>query len=144
MARAGECAGVGVPVSAGWGGAVGWAELVGDLAERVGQGMDLAAFPAAPIPVGSMWLHGALQGGSGSPVSPAVGSTPRSPGEQLLVGSTALSRVAVHRRNVGVVGAWVGVNVTSTAGIVTSWRRLTFFHVVRPRSCTAARSPEHA
>ena len=38
---------------------------------------------------------------------------------------------------------WVGVNVTSTAGIVTSLRRLTFCHVVRPRSCTPARSPEH-
>jgi len=50
--RAGECQGVGVPVSAGWGGVVGWAELVGDLAERVGQGMNLAAFPAGAHPSG--------------------------------------------------------------------------------------------
>ena len=39
------------PGSAGWGGVGGRAELVGDLAERIGQGMDLAAFRLAPGPV---------------------------------------------------------------------------------------------
>jgi len=60
--EAGGCAGFGVPVSAGRGGAVGWPELVGDLAEGVDQGMDLAAFPVAARPPGGVGVvHGALQ-----------------------------------------------------------------------------------
>ena len=62
VARPAECAGVGVPVSAGRGGAVGWSELVGDLAEGVDQGMDLAAFPSGARPAGGVdVVHGALQ-----------------------------------------------------------------------------------
>ena len=38
------------PGSAGWARVGGRAQLVGDLAERVGQGMDLAAFPAGAGP----------------------------------------------------------------------------------------------
>src|SRR5664279_468049 len=48
--------------SAVWGGVGGRTELVGDLAERIGQGMDPAAFPAGALPGGGAGvLHGALQ-----------------------------------------------------------------------------------
>ena len=78
---AGECAGVGVPVSAGWGGAVGGRSWSATSRRVSARAWTSRRFRPAPVPVvGSMWCTAPCRitrSGSGSPVSRGGGQRGR-------------------------------------------------------------------